>query len=72
MNNYRWREGHTARHLWELAELLLDYQGEVYLIMDDSVLDKRDAQVMELVKRQYSGNQHFTLPKVPFSYQSAR
>lgn len=58
INDYLRRERHTARHLWELAESLIDNQAEAYLIVDDSVLDKRYAQAMELVKRQYSGNVH--------------
>ena len=58
INDYLRRERHTARHLWELAEPLIDNQGEAYLIVDDSVVDKRHSQVMELVKRQYSGNVH--------------
>ena len=58
INDYLRRERHTARHLWELAESLIDNQAEAYLIVDDSVLDKRHAQAMELVKRQYSGNVH--------------
>lgn len=41
------RERPTARHLWELAEPLIDNQAEAYLIVDDSVLDKRHSQVRE-------------------------
>jgi hypothetical protein len=37
---------------------LIDNQAEAYLIVNDSVLDKRYAQAMELVKRQYRGNVH--------------
>jgi SRSO17 transposase len=58
ISDYLRRERHTARHLWELAEPLIDNQRDTYLIIDDSVLDKRHSQVMELVKRQYSGNVH--------------
>ena len=47
INDYLRRERHTARHLWELAEPLIDNQAEAYLIMDDSVLDKHHWQVME-------------------------
>jgi hypothetical protein len=41
-----------------LAEPLINDQPGGYLIVDDSVQDKRHSQVMELVKRQYSGNEH--------------
>lgn len=58
ITDYLRRERHTSRHLWELAEPLIDNQAEAYLIVDDSVLDKRHSRVMELVKRQYSGNVH--------------
>lgn len=58
INDYLRRERYTARHLWELAEPLIDNQGEAYLVVDDSVLDKRHAQSIELVKRQYSGKTH--------------
>lgn len=58
INDYLRREKHTARRLFELAEPLISNKEEAYLIVDDSVLDKRHARVMELLKRQYSGNVH--------------
>ncbi len=58
INDYLRRERYTGRHLWELSEPLIDNQQEAYLIIDDSVLDKRYSQAIELVKRQYSGNVH--------------
>lgn len=58
ITDYLQRERHTARHLWELAELLIDNQGEAYFIIDDSVLDKKHAQSIELMKRRYSENAH--------------
>lgn len=58
ISDYRRCERYTARYLWELAEPLIDHQEEASLILDDSVLDKRYAQAIELVKRQYSGNVH--------------
>lgn len=45
----------TARHLWELAQGLIDDHPNAYLIIDDSVQDKRYSRSIELVKRQYSG-----------------
>jgi len=58
VNDYLRRERNTARHIWELAGPLINNQSDAYLIIDDSVQDKRHSHVMELVKRQYSGNVH--------------
>ena len=45
----------TARGLWELVEHLITDSPEAFLLVDDSVQDKRYSQFIELVKRQYSG-----------------
>ncbi len=47
----------TAHQLWELVQPLLnDTDSEkAYLIVDDSVQDKRYSNQIELVRRQYSG-----------------
>jgi hypothetical protein len=45
----------TARHLWELVQGLIDDRPDAYLIIDDSVQDKRYSRSIEMVKRQYSG-----------------
>jgi len=58
VTDYLERERHTARHLWELARSLVDDSPDAFLIIDDSVQDKRYSRKIELVKRQYSGNQH--------------
>jgi len=55
VSNYLKRERLTARHLWELSCGLIDDSPEAYLIIDDSVQDKRYSRSIELVKRQYSG-----------------
>lgn len=52
------RERHTARHVWELAQSLIDDSPDAFLIVHDSVQDKRYARTIELVKRQYRGNEH--------------
>ena len=49
------RERLTSRHLWELVEGLLDDSPDAYLIIDDSVQDKRHSRSIEKVQRQYSG-----------------
>ena len=48
----------TARNLWGLAQYMIDDSEISYLIIDDSVQEKRYAKAIELVKRQYSGNAH--------------
>ncbi len=58
ITDYLQREKITARQLWELVQPLLQDSPESYLILDDSVQDKRYSQKIELVKRQYSGNEH--------------
>ena len=46
------------RLVWENVQdhLVLTQEGEGYVIFDDTVLDKRHARKMALVRRQYSGN----------------
>ena len=41
--------------------LLKQDDSESYLICDDSIQDKRYSRFIELVKRQYSGNEHGTV-----------
>lgn len=43
--------------LWRLVKNEIDYSKEGVLIVDDSVQDKRYSRFIELVKRQYSGNE---------------
>ena len=58
VTDYLEHERHTARQLWELAGTLVDDSPDAFLIIDDSVQDKRYSRKIELVKRQYSGNEH--------------
>ena len=57
VNDYLHREKLTARHLWEQVGPLLNDSPDAYLIVDDSVQAKQYARKMELVKRQWSGNE---------------
>ena len=57
VNDYLHREKLTARHLWEQGSPLLKDSPDAYLIVDDSVQAKKHARKMELVNRQYSGNE---------------
>ncbi len=56
INDYLRRGKVTAHEVWKLAEGLIENRPERYLMIDDSVQEKPHSQVMELVKRQYSGN----------------
>jgi hypothetical protein len=58
ISDYLRRERLTPRGLWELVRGLLDDSTAAFLIVDDSVQDKRHSHAIELVKRQYSGNEH--------------
>ena len=57
VNDYLHRERLTARHLWEQVSPLLTDSATACLIVDDSVQAKKHAHKMDLVKRQYSGNE---------------
>ena len=58
ITDYLRRERLTACAVWNLAEGLIENRPEAYLIVDDSVQEKRQSQRIDLVKRQYSGNTH--------------
>ncbi|MBK8507135.1 MAG: transposase [Candidatus Competibacteraceae bacterium] len=57
INDHLRRGKVTARAL-RLAEGLIENQPEAYFIVDDSVQKKPHVRIIELVKRQYSGNTH--------------
>ena len=48
----------TPRLLWENVRSLVVRCEEAYLVFDDTVIDKRYAKHIELVRRLYSGNEH--------------
>jgi len=58
INRYLSGEKLTPRLLWENVKPLIVPEPAGYLIFDDTVLDKRFSQSIELVRRQYSGNEH--------------
>ncbi|MEW6718192.1 MAG: transposase [Chloroflexota bacterium] len=58
ITDYLRSERLTARLLWELAAGLIDDRPEAFLIVDDSVQDKRYSRFIELVKLQHSGAAH--------------
>jgi hypothetical protein len=55
VSDYLARAKTTARQLWELVAPLLNDTEHAYLIVDDSVQDKRYSRQIELVQPQYSG-----------------
>jgi hypothetical protein len=58
ITDYLRTERLTARGLGVLVEHLITDGPEAFLLVDDSVQDKRYSQFIELVKRQYSGAEH--------------
>ncbi|MCP4944794.1 MAG: transposase [Planctomycetaceae bacterium] len=58
VTDYLQRDKLTAGHLWALARHLINDSEDACLIVDDSVQAKRHARKIEMVKRQYSGNEH--------------
>jgi hypothetical protein len=61
INRYLRREKLTPRLLWENVKPLIQIHENAYVIFDDTVLDKRYAEDIELTRRQYSGNEHRVL-----------
>ena len=58
ITDYLQSERLTSRMLWELVDRLIVDSPEAFLIVDDSVQDKRYSRFIELVKLQYSGAEH--------------
>jgi hypothetical protein len=58
INYYLKNEKLTPRLLWENVKDLIVTSENAYIIFDDSVLDKRYSEEIEMVRRQYSGNEH--------------
>jgi hypothetical protein len=58
ITDYLRSEHLTGRSLWELVAGLIQDDPEGFLLVDDSVQDKRYSRFIELVKLQYSGAEH--------------
>jgi hypothetical protein len=52
------REKLTPCLVWENVQPLIQAVDQGYIIFDDTVLDKRFKDEIELSRRQYSGNEH--------------
>jgi len=57
INRYLRREKLTQKLLWENVATLIETHVDRYLIFDDTILDKRYSEDIELTRRQYSGNE---------------
>jgi hypothetical protein len=55
------RERFAPADLWAIVQPYIDGSESASVIVDDSVQDKRYANFIELVKKQYSGNEHGTV-----------
>jgi len=58
VNDFLRQKRLMPRQLWTLVKDRIDDSDEACLIVDDSVHDKRYSRFIELVKAQYSGNEH--------------
>ena len=56
INRYIAGERITPRLVWENVKPHVGQTQQGYVIFDDTVLDKRYARNIKLVRRQYSGN----------------
>jgi hypothetical protein len=58
VNDFLQRKRLMPRQLWALVKHRIQDNEDAFLIVDDSVHDKRYSRFVELVKAQYSGNEH--------------
>ena len=61
INYFLKKEKLTPRLLWDNVKDVIMTDDNGYVIFDDSVLDKRYSEKIEIVRRQYSGNEHGVL-----------
>jgi hypothetical protein len=64
INRYLRNEQLTPSLLWQNIKLYLKGFEDGEIVFDDTVLDKRYGQNIELVSRQYSGTEHRVLPVI--------
>jgi hypothetical protein len=58
INRYLNSEKLTPSLIWEKVSSEVQSHPDACLVFDDTVLDKRFSSKIELVRRQYSGNEH--------------
>ncbi|ELR99664.1 transposase, partial [Gloeocapsa sp. PCC 73106] len=58
INKFLGKREISSEIIWENVRTSIQEDAEASLVFDDTVLDKRYSQKIELVRRQYSGNEH--------------
>lgn len=58
VNDFLRQSRFSSTDLWKLVEPHIVDSDRSYILIDDSVQDKRYSRFIELVKKQYSGNEH--------------
>jgi hypothetical protein len=58
VNDFLRQKRFLPREVWKLVKGRIEDSKEAFLIVDDSVHDKRYSRFIELVRAQYSGNEH--------------
>ncbi|NET30371.1 MAG: hypothetical protein F6K01_35230 [Okeania sp. SIO1I7] len=58
INRYLKIENFDSQNLWENIKEEIVTNTEGYLIFDDTIINKEHSNKIELVRRQYSGNNH--------------
>src|SRR5712691_1324838 len=58
VNDFLRQKRFLPREVWRLVKDRLEDSKNAFLLVDDSVHDKRYSRFMELVRAQYSGNEH--------------
>jgi hypothetical protein len=58
VNDFLRQKRFMPREVWQLVKDRIEDSKDAFLIVDDSVHDKRYSRFIELVRAQYSGNEH--------------
>jgi DDE superfamily endonuclease len=58
VNDFLRQKRFMPREVWQLVQGRIDDSKDAFLIVDDSVHDKRYSRFIELVRAQYSGTEH--------------
>src|SRR3989442_5181701 len=58
VNDFLWQKHFMPREVWKLVKERIEDGPDAFLLVDDSVHDKRYSRFIELVRAQYSGNEH--------------
>ena len=58
VNDFLHQKRSLPREVWKLVKARIEDSKDAFLLVDDSVQDTRYSRFMELVRAQYSGNEH--------------